>query len=103
MRAVPLSRRRARRTPLAVVAKVKDAPLNLGAGSKLTLASYSYEPGASFRVSDNLGKGAALRIEGLTPGQNVSGIRCGADRLRVRVGANGNLEPYFAGTCISIR
>ena len=85
-----------------VVAKAKDAPLNLGDGSKLTLAGLDFDDGANLLVSDNLGKGATLHVEGLTPGQNVSGIRCGADRQHVRVDANGNLEPY---TCcwITIR
>ena len=86
----------------AVVAKVKDAPLNLGDGSKLTLVDFDFDAGANLLVSDNLGKGATLHVEGLTPGQSVSGIRCGADRQHVRVDANGDLEPY---TCcwITIR
>ena len=86
----------------AVVAKAAESPLNLGDGSKLTLSGFAFDAGAKLIVSDNLGKGATLRIEGLTPGQNVSGIRCGADRLHVRVDANGDLEPY---TCcwITIR
>lgn len=85
-----------------VVAKVKDAPLNLGNGSKLTLSSFSFDTGANLLVSDNLGKGATLRIEGLTPEQRGR-IRCGADRMRVREDANGNLEPYVAGMVISVK
>lgn len=86
----------------AVVAKVKDAPLNLGDGSKLTLAGFNFDEGANLLVSDNLGKDATLRIEGLTDLQRAH-IRCGADRLRVRLDGNGNLEPFFAATVISIK
>ena len=86
----------------AVVAKVKDAPLNLGDGSKLTLEGFDFDAGANLLVSDNLGKGATLRIEGLTNIQ-LAKIRCGANRLRVRVDANGNLEPFFAATVISVK
>ena len=85
-----------------VVAKAADAPLNLGDGSKLTLSSFSFDTGANLLVSDNLGKGATLRIEGLTPEQRGR-IRCGADRMRVREDANGNLEPYVAGFVLSVK
>ena len=85
-----------------VVAKIKDAPLNLGDGSKLTLAGFNFDEGANLLVSDNLGKDATLRIEGLTDLQRAH-IRCGADRLRVRLDGNGNLEPFFAATVISIK
>lgn len=86
----------------AVVAKVKDAPLNLGDGSKLTLAGFDFNAGANLLVSDNLGNGAELHIEGLTDAQRAH-IRCGADRLRVREDANGNLEPYTAGFMLSVK
>ena len=85
-----------------VVAKVKDAHLDLGDGSKLTLAAFGFDDGANLLVSDNLGKDATLRIEGLTDLQ-CARIRCGADRLRVRMDANGNLEPYVAALWISVR
>ena len=86
----------------AVVAKVRDAPLNLGDGSKLTLAGFGFDEGANLLVSDNLGRGATLRIDGLTALQ-LARIRCGADRLRVRKNAGGDLEPFFAATVISVR
>ena len=85
-----------------VVAKAAEAPLDLGDGSKLTLAGIDFEEGASLLVSDNLGRDATLRIEGLTSAQRLR-IRCGADRLRVREDANGNLRPYTAGAYIVIR
>ena len=85
-----------------VVAKTAEAPLNLGDDSKLTLSGFDFDSGASLLVSDNLGKGATLRIEGLTSAQRLR-IRCGADRLRVREDANGNLEPYTAGIRLIIR
>lgn len=83
----------------ALVVKEADSPLVLGNGSTLTLASCSFEEGASLLVSDNLGSGATLRIES----GSISKIRCGADRLRVRVGADGGLEPFIPGFQISIR
>ena len=85
-----------------VVAKTAEAPLDLGDGSKLTLAGVDFDAGASLLVSDNLGRDATLRIEGLTPEQRGH-IRCGAGRLRVRVKANGDLEPYAAAMVISIQ
>ena len=85
-----------------VVAKTADAPLNLGDGSKLTLSAFDFDAGANLLVSDSLGKGATLRIEGLTPAQRGC-IRCGADRLRVREDANGNREPYTVSLQMAIR
>ena len=85
-----------------VVAKTAEAPLDLGDGSKLTLAGIDFDAGASLLVSDNLGRDATLRIEGLTSAQRLR-IRCGADRLRVREDANGNLRPYTAGAYIVFR
>ena len=83
-------------------AKTAEAPLDLGDGSKLTLAGIDFDAGASLLVSDNLGRDATLRIEGLTSAQRLR-IRCGADRLRVREDANGNLRPYTAGAYIVFR
>ena len=83
----------------ALVVKESDSPLVLGNGSTLTLASCSFEEGASLLVSDNLGSGATLRIES----GSISKIRCGADRFRVREGADGGLEPFIPGFQISIR
>ena len=85
-----------------VVAKVANAPLNLGDGSKLTLAGFDFDADTNLLVSENLGTTATLRVEGLTDAQRGH-IRCGADRLRVRVNANGDLEPYSAGMVISIK
>ncbi|MBQ6329712.1 MAG: hypothetical protein IJI35_11900 [Kiritimatiellae bacterium] len=89
----------------AVVAKAKDAPLNLGAGSKLTLASFSRDAGASLLVSGDLGNGVDICIESerLNVGKVIRGIRCGADRKCVKVGAGGNLEPYTPGMTILIK
>ena len=86
----------------AVVAKVANAPLNLGDGSKLTLAGFDFDEGANLLVSDNLGNGATLCIEGLTAAQRAC-IRCGVDRLRVRENESGNLEPYTVSLQMSIR
>ena len=86
----------------AVVAKKANAPLNLGDGSKLTLAGFSADSDASLLVSDNLGNGATLCVEGLTAAQRAR-IHCGAERLRVREDANGNLEPYAVSLQMSIR
>ena len=85
-----------------IVTKVANAPLNLGDGSKLTLAGFDFDADTNLLVSENLGTTATLRIEGLTDAQRGH-IRCGADRLRVRVNANGDLEPYSAGMVISIK
>lgn len=86
-----------------VVAKTVDAPLNLGDGSKLTLESYDFDLGSNLMVSENLGNGASLHIEGRSVGEDIRGIRCGAARMRVRVGKDGNLEPYVPGLSIILR
>ena len=85
-----------------VVAKVRDAPLNLGDGSKLTLAGFDSEVGANLLVSDNLGSGATLRVENLTAAQ-MRRIRCGEERMRVREDADGNLVPYKPGFRLQVR
>ena len=82
-----------------VVAKVKDAPLNLGDASSLTLAGFKHEAGATLLVSDNLGNGATLRIEGVSIGEKVKGIKCRIDdQIKgVKVGDDGNLVPFVSG------
>ena len=89
----------------AVVAKAKDAQINLGDGSKLTLASFSRDAGASLLVSGNLGNGVDICIESerLNVGKVIRGIRCGADRKCVKVGENGNLEQFVPGFSIFVR
>ena len=86
-----------------VVAKMRNAPLNLGDGSKLTLAGFEYEAGASLLVSDNLGNGATLCVEGYPVGKDIKGIRCGADGKRVKVGEDGSLVAHRPGLAIVIR
>ena len=86
-----------------VVAKVADAPLNLGDGSKLTLSAFEFERGANLLVSDNLGDGAKLHVEGAPTGKVVRGIRCGADRKSVIVDESGNLVPWCGGLSVIIR
>ena len=86
-----------------VVAKVADAPLNLGDGSKLTLSAFEFERGANLLVSDNLGDGAKLHVEGAPTGKVIRGIRCGADRKSVIVDESGNLVPWCGGLSVIIR
>ena len=87
---------------VAVVAKAAASPLVLEDGATVTLSSFSCDAGASLLVSDNIGKTATLRIENATSAQ-LSSIRCGEDRLRVRLNSAGDLEPYFNAFHISIR
>ena len=86
-----------------MVAKVADAPLNLGDGSKLTLSAFEFERGANLLVSDNLGDGAKLHVEGAPTGKVIRGIRCGADRKSVIVDESGNLVPWCGGLSVIIR
>ena len=86
-----------------VVAKAKDSPLNLGDGAKLTLSAFEFEPGANLLVSDNLGDGATLHVDGAPTGKVFRGIRCGADRKSVMVDENGNLVPWSGGLRITVK
>ena len=86
-----------------VVARAKDAPLNLGDGSKLTLDGFEFDAGSNLLVSDNLGSGATLCIKGRPVGEVVKGMRCGAGRLHVVVGDDGNLKPTSSGFTFLIR
>ena len=87
---------------VAVVAKAATSPLVLEDGATVTLSSFSCDAGASLLVSDNIGKTATLRVENATAAQ-LSAIRCGEDRLRVRLNSDGGIEPYFNAFHISIR
>ena len=87
---------------VAVVAKAAASPLVLEDGAAVTLSSFSCDAGASLLVSDNIGKTATLRVENATAAQ-LSAIRCGEDRLRVRLNSDGGIEPYFNAFYISIR
>ena len=89
----------------AVVAKAKDAQVNLGNGSKLTLASFSRDTGASLLVSDNLGNGADICIESerLNVGKVIRGVHCGDRFTCAKVGEDGCLYPYKPGMAILIK
>jgi hypothetical protein len=87
------------------VAKAKDAQVNLGNGSKLTLASFSRDTGASLLVSDNLGNGADICIESerLNVGKVIRGVHCGDRFTCAKVGEDGCLYPYKPGMAILIK
>ena len=82
--------------------KAEGTSIDMGEGATLIVSSIAYSDGASILVSGNIGKTATLRIENATKA-DLSRIRCGEDRLRVRLAADGSVEPYFNAFHISIR
>ena len=88
----------------ALVVKGGTGTLDLGADSKLVLTSFTAENGGTLIVSDNLGKGATMRIEGLPVFTIVRNIRCGEDgKKKVRTNTDGNLVPYISGISIAVQ
>ena len=88
----------------ALVVKGGTGTLDLGADSKLVLTSFTAENGGTLIVSDNLGKGATMRIEGLPVFTIVRNIRCGEDgKKKVRTNTDGNLVPYISGISVAVQ